>query len=293
MTLGSLQLKAQQNSGAAVDRSISKWRETLALTSSATLCSPFAWEASNLQLPFRTAEGLFLEREDLLIPWGTPLNESTLGAPEVLENEEGWVFVWRSRFAMGGLMGDVVASRHKHSSARMFPHGLPTLHSILMLASVVALDDVPTDAIELVARLRQQLKRNHDVLEGAIGPASCSYPGYHLGLPSIRWEGAVDPNGDPMHFSCAIAGNRDLSVSVSHWTDQYPALRPDAEELHRLWARTDARVPFIAWEPDDPRIPEGLRRWRVGYARHQVAQLQRQLQRQLRARPKRDRAGPG
>jgi hypothetical protein len=231
-----------------------------------------------MALPFRTDDGLFLEDTDLLIPWGAPLEpESTPGNPEVLENEHAWTFVWRSRQALGGLRGDVVASREKGPSATLYPSGLPTLHWFLFVADLTTNGGASMEAAEVVEQLRRSLKRIHDILEGSVGPASWSYPGYTLGLPSIKWERAARSNGDLMHFSCAPVGDRSMSITVAHWSTQYPELRSEAERRQSEWARSDARVPFVAWETDDPRIPESLRAWRISWSRHEFADLQRRL----------------
>jgi hypothetical protein len=229
-------------------------------------------------LPFRTDDGLFLEDKSLLIPWGTPLEpESTPGGPDVLESEDAWTFVWRSRKAMGGLTGDVLASRGKCPSATVYPSGLPTLHRFLFVAHLSTSGECSMEAAEVVEQLRSFLKRIHDILEGCIGAASWSYPGYALGLPSITWERGARTNGDQIHFSCAPADDRSLSITVTHWTTQYRELRSEAERLRGHWARSDARVPFVAWEANDPRIPERLRAWRISWSRHEFVALQRRL----------------
>ena len=46
----------------------------------------------SLEAPFRTAEGLLLEGEDLLIRWGAPLEPTgPPAAAEVLEDADGWL----------------------------------------------------------------------------------------------------------------------------------------------------------------------------------------------------------
>lgn len=76
-----------------------------------------------------------------------------------------------------------------------------------------------------------------------------------------------------MEFSCGAVAGLSVSVSVARWTSHYPELSAVAERLQRQWAQSDARAPFVAWDADDPRIPERLRAWRVGSSGHEIAHV--------------------
>jgi hypothetical protein len=227
-----------------------------------------------MRLPFGIRDGLFLESDDLLIPWGTLLDpEGTPGKPEVLAGNDGWTFVWRSRRALGGLAAEVTARRDRCPSAQSYPSGLPTLEWFLIRAPLSQSGSIPTHVTETVAQLRRFLTSIYDALETAIGPASWSYPGYALGLPSIAWEDISDENGNVLEFACAPTADLSVSVSVGRRTTEHPEFRAEAERLRRQWAQSDARVPFVAWNADDPRIPEKLRAWRIAWSQHQIARL--------------------
>jgi hypothetical protein len=58
-------------------------------------------------LPYRTDEGLYLEDEGVLIPWGTPLKPDV--PPRGAELRRPGVFEWKARRALGGILGDIFA----------------------------------------------------------------------------------------------------------------------------------------------------------------------------------------
>jgi hypothetical protein len=238
-----------------------------------------------IQPPYRTGEGLFLEDEHLLIPWGTPLERMQLaGTPEVIEGADMRLFLWKNRRALGGLTGDLCACRpNRRFGTTIYPGGLPTLHWFLM--EVPHTEEGPEvsdrSAAAICLRLRQFLQRVHKDLEQCLGPASWSYAAYRLGLPWITWERLETTHG-LFSFSCGPVGDDSVHITVANWTSEYPELRAEAERAHAHWARTDARVPFVAWDPDDPRIPERLRNWRVSWAHHEIAELERRLRRRAR-----------
>jgi hypothetical protein len=235
--------------------------------------------------PYRIGEGLFLEDEQLLIPWGTPLEQMELaGMPEVIERDEIRLFVWKNRRALGGLTGNLCAYRtSRRFGTTIYPAGLPTLHWFSMEVPPPEGEPEASErsAAAICRRLRESLKRIHNHLENCLGPASWSYAAYRLGLPSITWERLETTHG-LFRYTCRPVGDHSVSITVAHWTSDYPELRAEAERAHADWARTDARVPFVAWDPDDPRIPQGLRSWRVSWAHHEIAELERRLGRTTR-----------
>ena len=220
--------------------------------------------------PYRTGEGLFLEDAQVLIPWGTPLDQADVpGGPETLQSDHGDLFEWRNRQALGGLRGHLSAFRQMRPlGTTIFPGGLPTLEWFSM--DVASCDDgtetAHRSAAAICGRLRDSLRRIYDRLESTLGPATWSYAGYRLGLPSITWERLETTHG-LLSYSCAPAADGRIDISVAHWTTDYPELRAEAERAHALWARSDARVPFVAWDVDDPRLPQDMRNWRVALAK--------------------------
>lgn len=184
-----------------------------------------------------------------------------------------------ARQALGGLTGDRGAYRQKRKfGTTIFPAGLPTLEwfSMDMAVSGDRQETAARSAPAICQRLRDSLRHLHDRLESCLGPATWSYAGYRLGLPSITWERLETTHG---LFSYSVSPHQDdrLCISVGHWTADYPELRAEAERAHDRWARSDARVPFVAWNVDDPRIPDRLRTWRIDWANHEFTDLERRL----------------
>jgi hypothetical protein len=105
-------------------------------------------------------------------------------------------------------------------------------------------------AAAICCRLRDSMRRIYDRLESSLGPATWSYAGYRLGWPSITWERLETTQG-LLNYSCAPAADGRIDITVEHWTTDFPELRAEAERDHARWARSDARVPFVAWDVDD------------------------------------------
>ena len=67
------------------------------------------------------------------------------------------------------------------------------------------------------------------------------------------------------------------TVSVDHDTLDYPELKIEADRARREWPQTDARVRFVAWDFDDPRISEDNRSWYREIFAHELANRERLL----------------
>lgn len=113
--------------------------------------------------------------------------------------------------------------------------------------------------IVLRAALDQRVGRTPDI--------GSDYPRY--------WERLETPHG-LLSYSLSPHQDDRICISVGHWTADYPP-RAEAERAHDRWARSDARVPFVAWDVDDARIPEHLRNWRIAWANHEFTDLERRL----------------
>lgn len=239
-------------------------------------------EHRDAPLPFRLAEGLHFEDEGLLIPWGSPLDAASLpGAPDVVTDDDVRLLTWRNRVALGGLRADVSAMWIKRRLAvTPFPANASGLHWVCLDVSIRswAYDELPRTIQHVCEDSRHALSAIYAHLEAALGPAAWSYPGACLNLPSIHWD-AITCGEDAFRVSCSVERCGELvAIVVEHWSHDFPELRAQAEQAHADWARTDARVPFIAWDMDDERIPARVRKWRQACFAKQLEALEGRLQ---------------
>ena len=200
-------------------------------------------------LPYRTDEGLYLEDEGVLIPWGTPLDPTR--PPVGAEVERNRVFRWNARHALGGLFGDLFAVLWDDEAVG-FPRSLRALHFLSMNL-----------AVDAHATSRVLLERLHDQFTDALGPASFSYPCYDSGLPFICWM------TDNLHY-CCHAGLKEVCIHLQHVPTEPAQLRAEWDRKQREYQLQDARVPFVAWDHQDPRFSEEARRRHQQLVEHEA-----------------------
>jgi hypothetical protein len=234
------------------------------------------------QLPFRLSDGLYFEDEPLLIPWGTPLNPATLpGAPDVVSDDDVRLLMWRDRLAFGGLRGDVSAMWiRRRLAVTPFPANTSGLHWACLDVATRgwAADELPRTIEQACEDSRTALSAIYAHLAMALGPAAWSYPGACLNLPSIHWD-AVTCGETAFRVSCSVERYGELvAIVVEHWSNDFPEVRAEAERAHAQWARTDTRVPFVAWNMDDERIPARLKAWRRACFARDLEALEARLQ---------------
>jgi hypothetical protein len=186
--------------------------------------------------PCRLDEGVLLESDGILLPWGTPLAGLERLAGCVVTrypNGAGICYEWDDRACLGGLRCRVHARRFLD---KVNPHAYRLYLDHLHLASIRLLEPrldqatAPEDFRRLLAHL-----------EGQFGPVTWSYPRYWRGLPSVHWE-----------FPRLLVGFRILSgadyhVSVSQEPEHaYKELRDEAAVIRAKQGK-GARVEGIAW----------------------------------------------
>lgn len=186
------------------------------------------------ELPWKLDRGLYLEDCALLLPWGIPFEElRALGGAEVLERETSAHLSWRAHRALGGLPVHAHACRiHEEPNPRAYHIHLPELHWI-------ALDLLEVHADPAAAH--RQLRRLHDHLAAALGPATFSYPRYSRKLPGIFWERPPLLIGAGPQY-----GATNLRVTIAHTPAGYAELRAEAARI-REQEGEGARVDRVAW----------------------------------------------
>ena len=145
------------------------------------------------------------------------------------------------------------------------PEGLPTFHWFTIKTDVER-DDLRHDVTALSFRDLQNLvkdrigkllalqRRVHDSIEAAVGPASYSCAGYRWGLPEMVWE------TESLVYRCHPDDVGSLSITVEHHTNDYPEIKAAAEGHWTQFSSSSPRFGFVAWDPEDPRIPVEARR---------------------------------
>ena len=155
-----------------------------------------------ISAPFRTDEGLFLEDENLLIAWGTPLEISEVlpGNPEVLTlANRNWAWQWKDRSLFGGIRGTAITVRVPNPAASypMFPMGLPTFHRFHIFARIepderqnnidaLSLPELQRLVRNDIERVRLLQRSIYDSLAAVPGAPSYSGRGSALDRPKSR-----------------------------------------------------------------------------------------------------------
>lgn len=184
--------------------------------------------------PWRLDHGIYFEDIDVLIPWGTSFGElEGLAAPEVRRRPDSVHLSWPGHLVLGGLSGTVGACRlFDTPNPRAFHIYLPELHWIDLELSEAHDDPVAA---------HRQLRRLHDHVTSALGPATFSYPNYSRKLPGIFW--ACEP------FLVGIGpvyGGTRLSLTIQHTAPHHAKLRDEAQRI-RDTEGEGRRVNGVAW----------------------------------------------
>lgn len=189
-------------------------------------------------LAWHLDNGAYLEDVDVLLSWGASFDDLADGAmaPEVLRQPRSIHLTWRNHRMFDALQGDLHACRILEApNPRAFHIYLPELHWFSF--ELATWEEDPRAA-------QHQLRRLHDHIAAALGPATFSYPEYSRGLPSIFWErGSVQLALGPLH------GSTRLEIDVQHEPSGYLDLR-DAAARIREEEGPGRRVDHVAWNPD-------------------------------------------
>jgi hypothetical protein len=190
--------------------------------------------APTVQSPWKLDRGVYFEDVGLLVSWGTPFDElEGLGAPEVQRQARSVRVCWSGRRLLGGLEGTVSACRIlEPPNPRAFHIYLPDLHWFSVRLS---------EHREDPAAAQRQLRRIHDRVVSAIGPATFSYPDYSRKLPGVFWE------RPPLRVALGpVYGGTALQLSVSHTAPSHAELQASADRI-RAAEGEGARVDYVAW----------------------------------------------
>jgi hypothetical protein len=131
--------------------------------------------------PCRLDEGILLENDGSLLPWGTPLAELVgLAGSVVTTRHDRIQHHWHDRTCLGGLPCRVYTTRLLDEPHPAFYHlYLDHLHSAVISLIEPRLDE---------ATMPEDFRRVLAHLEGQLGPVMWSHPRYAHGLPSALWE---------------------------------------------------------------------------------------------------------
>jgi hypothetical protein len=220
----------------------------------------------SLHTPFRIDRGLYFEQEALLIPWDTLLDPSTVpGQPDIRRNESGRRFQWKNRRVLG-LAGDALVIDSTEATAqfaRELTSGYGSSLTHFMLTTPVAAPDgtlLPERRpnAEAVGQLKAFMRRIHDHFARSFGPASGSLAACCLGLPLVYWRIALPQR--TVYLSCHPAGELEVFVDVA---------------LDPVLCSPEEMLPFVAWDFEDPRIPQGIRAAHRRFAAYELDRRER------------------